>query len=257
MISNSTRRLLPVVCLLSLAVCILVQAPAQLLYVAAKARLPELQASAVNGSAWRGAAFGLMAPLAGQAMGIDKLEWVLRPSSLLRLRPAIDFEAMHGGQTFTGRFQIGTRAGWSLLQTEIRLPVANFESAAGSLRGGNMDLQIDTLTVRDNVLVDVSGRARLRNVTLQLAGSSIVLPDITADLEPTGSGDLRAVLSGSTADLFALTGELLVNRFGKYRLETVLTLAENTDARLGPALSMLGEQLGNRQYRLVFAGDGS
>ena len=253
MISYPSRRLLLIGVLL--LVCILVQAPAQVVYSSIVAKVPELQASALTGSAWRGVALGVVAPVAGQAIGVDRLGWKLRPLSILQLRPTIDFEGSQESRELSGRFEIGVGSTWSLKEAKIEFPLARFGSGSTSVLNGTLVLEIDALTVMNNILVDVRGRAWLFDATLQLTGGALSLPDIAAQLEPSTSGGLRAVITSSNNDVFGLTGELAVNRSGSYQLETVVTLAGSASGHLGSTLSLLGDRLGNNQYRLVFTGD--
>lgn len=233
---------------------ILLQAPATLIYLTLQSRLPELQVSAMAGTIWRGSAVGIAASVGGKAMAIGQLGWQLRPWSVFLLRPGIDFQASQDDQRFSGSLHLLPASGWQLNDTTLELPLARLGHMNTLPLDGSLEIDLDSLLVTDHRMTNIEGRMRLRDAVLLIAGKRFLLGDLAAELEPSGEGGVRAIFSSANAEAIGLTGELSLNAAGNYQLETVVALGDDTFRDLEQLLPVLGESLGGRQYRLVFAG---
>ncbi len=246
-----SQRVVPIVLLL--LVFILLQAPATLIYLTLQSRLPDLQVSAMAGTVWRGSAVGVAASVGGKAIAISQLGWQLRPWSVFLLRPGMDFQASQDGQTFSGSLHLSLRSGWQLNDTTLELPLARLGHMSTLPLDGFLQIDLDSLVVSDHRVTDIEGRMRLRDAALVIAEKRFLLGDLAAELEPSGDGGVRAIFASSNAKPIGLSGELSLNAAGNYQLETVVALGDETMSDLEQLLPLLGESLGGRQYRLVFA----
>lgn len=247
-----SRRVVPAVLLL--LVFILLQAPATLIYLTLQSRLPELKVSAMAGTVWRGSAVGITASVGGNAVAIGQLGWQLRPWSVFLLRPGIDFKASQDAQRFSGSLHLSPASGWQLIDTTLELPLARLGQLNTLWLDGSLEIDLDSLSVTDHRVTDIEGRMRLRDTVLLIAGKRFLLGDLAAELEPSGDNGVRADFSSNNVEPIGLTGELAINAAGSYQLETVVALRDDTFNDLEQLLPLLGESLGGRQYRLVFAG---
>lgn len=234
---------------------ILLQAPATLVYLALQTRLPELRVSGMAGTVWRGKAMGIAAPFGGQAVGIGKLDWQVRPWSLFLLHPGIDFQGRQDDQKFSGRLDLSLTSGWHLRDTTLELPLARLGQMETLPLDGTIEIDLDSLSVVDARLRAIEGRAWLRSATLFVAGKRFLLGDLAAELDMSGEGGLRADFVSDSAQPMGISGALVINPAGNYQLETVVALEADKFSDLERLLPLLGESLGGRQYRLVFAGN--
>ncbi|WP_187276353.1 type II secretion system protein N [Parahaliea maris] len=151
------RRLLPpAVLLLLFLVFVVANAPARLL----PALLPgeQLQLQGVSGTLWHGSASRCLVQTPAGPLQLGRVEWQLKPLSLLTFAPALDFASQWGEQHASGLVKVRGLNDVTLDGISARADAALLRALAPLAVDGLFSLQAEHLRVRNGRPVEAAGR---------------------------------------------------------------------------------------------------
>ena len=225
--------------------------PAEMALGMVRNRMPDLAATGVEGTVWRGRAQALHAA----ALDIGPVAWSFRPLALPMLRLEYDafFQAPGGGgELRLGRGLFGDPAIRALRASFDAGTVQQWLRLPGVALAGRFETDIDRLVPGEGrVPAAVEGRitwmdARVtRPVDLALGALELVLE--TEEQQILGRlGDKGGPLE--------VSGELFLTPGGSYRIEGRLKPRPEAGAGLRDALALLGSPDRDGRYRFSYAG---
>lgn len=235
------RRGLPViglglVALVAAAIALVVLAPAELAYRFAGQRLAPTTLEGISGSVWEGRAAQWI--VHGVALG--PIEWRIERGAALAGSPRGEIVVTGRQVSGSARFE-RTADGWSLSAIDGSFPAALLAPALdipalGLL--GTVELDLDSVAVRDGFLATASGRIAWRGLGVR-GIAALMLPGLEMRIVSTGERALAATLADLGGPL-AIDGRLQLSD-GAFTAEADLVPREE-EPRLEEILKYVGER---------------
>ncbi len=158
----------------------------------------------VSGSVWRGQAArsGIVMPN-GKLFSLGRVSWRLQPWSLLLLTPKVNFESQWGAQRFSGTAAASVSGLLRLEDVVARLDIGFTRQVLPLYVGGELEADIRSLAMKDNVILSLDGRVVLQDGVWAARAGDVALGTYVADL--------RTADEGTRADVQTLSGPLTVS----------------------------------------------
>ncbi|WP_116368650.1 type II secretion system protein N [Parahaliea mediterranea] len=184
--------------LLLLLVFLLLGAPARLL----PALLPggQVQLGGLSGTLWQGSASRCLLQTAAGPLQLGRVQWQLRPLSLLTLSPALDVDSQWGGQHLSGRVKFHGVNDIGLSDLSARADASLLRQLAPLAVEGGFSLQAQHLRLRDGLPAGAQGRLVWEHGAWMAPQGRIALGSYALDIQQR---DAEAPL---TADVITLAG---------------------------------------------------
>lgn len=185
--SSPVRRILPPAALLLLFLVFAVaNAPARLL----PALLPgdQLQLQGVRGTLWRGSTSRCLVQTPAGPLQLGRVEWQLKPLSLLTFAPALQFDSQWGEQHASGLLQLRGVDDITVEDVSARADAALLRALAPLAVDGLFSLQAERLRVRDGRPVEAAGRLVWENGAWTAPQGRIALGTYALDFRQADDG---------------------------------------------------------------------
>lgn len=137
-------------------VVLVASAPARLLYLFVPAE--QLLLQGLSGTVWRGTASSVQVRLPQGYFHLGKVEWKLRPLSLLILAPRVAMESVWGNQTLSGDLVLRGKRDLDVRELSLQLNAALLTKFAPVALDGVFSLQLAGLRLRDGLPESADGR---------------------------------------------------------------------------------------------------
>ncbi|GAB3287072.1 type II secretion system protein N [Parahaliea aestuarii] len=237
--------------LLLLLVFLIVGAPARLL----PAVLPagQVQLDGLSGTLWRGSASRCLLQTAAGPLQLGRVEWQLRPLSLLTLAPALDFDSQWGGQHASGRVKIHGVNDIGLSQLSARADASLLRQLAPLAVDGGFSLQADYLRIRDARPAGARGRLVWEHGAWTAPQGRIALGSYALDFnQPDADTALAAEVITLAGPVQAVGDASLAGQ--DYRVDIRIRAEQGAlDPALQQGLSLMARPDGNG-YHLTLTG---
>lgn len=170
-------------------------APARLVTGALHAINPALQCDAPAGSLWRGSAASCWLRINDRTLALGRLDWRLRPWSLLWLQPSAHINASWGDQLVDGDVRVSPLGTITLRDMRVQVPASLLQVWAPVPARGTLGAHIDALQWR-NDLRELRGRLDWRDAQWQWGPNWLRLGNYTVELQAGSGQSLTGKLSG-------------------------------------------------------------
>ncbi|MBN7795437.1 type II secretion system protein N [Parahaliea mediterranea] len=225
-------------------------APARLL----PALLPpgQLQMQGLSGSIWHGTASRCLLNTPAGYLQLGRVEWRLRPLSLLWLAPSVDFDSQWGEQHISARATLHGAGDLGLRDVDARIDASLLRQLAPVAVDGRFALMASRLRLRDGLPAGAEGRLVWEHGSWATPQMRLPLGSYAVEFEQPGAGD-------------ALVGEVLtldgpVRAAGSVRLDGLDYVVDvriggehGLDPALARALSLMARPEGEA-FRLRLSG---
>lgn len=201
---------------------------------------PGVEVGAVTGTVWRGAIHGLRV----EGVAITKLDWELRPTSLLRGRLDGSCDASLADGHARGRFSVDRR-GVTLLDADGRLAMSVLAEAAARIGGRSPDLEGTLLFAIPRARIDFAGSIETLEGRMAWHDAAVTvdrharLGGFDARFEDDGEGGVVGTIEDTGGPL-ALSGDWRLGSDGRYGIDVVADTRAEAEPALGETLEMLG-----------------
>jgi len=243
------RRYLVVFAVLAYAIALVVTLPTAHLLQWVDTRPAQL--SGVGGSVWHGSAQRVKV----QDVIADDVRWQFLPARLLAGELAFGVQAQYAGGPVAGRLSADWRRELHLRAFSYRLDaqrLADFMPLPIAEFSGEIETDLEQVTVRDGALQTVTGKVRWEQATLT-SPFDTMLGDYRINVRTTERGH-RAELRGEGGSL-AAEGEVRVQQDGRFNVAVTLTPARNAPGELVQQLNFIGRKQRNGKYLLKHDGN--
>lgn len=211
---------------------------------------PSVQLYGLNGSLWNGSADVVQAG----KFRLEGLHWSLSPLGLLTAAARLDLTARMGGTEQSAHVVL--RPGGRLKASDLRvqLPLSELGPALG-LRWlpltAQLELDLDSLRLKDQTLLAAEGRALLRETRWTLLQPPAPLGDIRAEIGTDDEDRVVAQIENDGGN-FSIAGTVSLAQSGEYALDLSLRARPGTDPGAHRALEGFGQPQpdGSRQLKL-------
>lgn len=226
---------------------IVVQAPAcALLWL-----VPDsLQVTSVSGTVWQGKANQVQGDFDGKPLVADRIEWQLKPWSLLFFAPAVDVQLSAPGQTASGTVQWHGQQHLQLQGFEVELHASALAVDLPGQLTGKVELQLADFEIDQQSIKLLDGRLVWQRAGWRDSEHAYALGDIAADLSEQ---DGKAL-----AQLFDLSGPLEINANLQLSLPDQLSVDGLLKARQGApvvlveSLPLFADATDDGRYHIEF-----
>lgn len=214
--------------------------------------VPGLVLGAAEGSIWH----GQVNNVEYRGWNAGKLEWSVRPLSLLGLRLSAGVEITRGGGNDISAIATITPAG-KIVITNLRggLAIAELEQAQlvpRNFASGALLVNVDELEIVDGRPVTATGRLGLTGLRSPLL-PDVPLGDYSASLQ-TGINGIAAEFSELEAPI-SIDGNALLHPDGRYTVSGHITPKRETPEILRRGLSLTGSPDASGRYTFSFEGN--
>lgn len=141
-------------------------APARLMTGALQALNPALQCEGAEGSLWRGSAAFCALRVNDQLLALGRLDWRLRPWSLLWLQPSAQVSTRWGDQLVDGDVRVSPFGTITLRDARVQLPASLLHVWAPVPARGTLGARVESLQWRGH-LRELTGRIDWRDAQWQ------------------------------------------------------------------------------------------
>jgi hypothetical protein len=232
------------------ALSLLASAPARLLSLVLPDERVVMQG--FEGTLWHGSASRCLVRAGPGYLHLGRVEWRLRPLSLLTLAPRLSLQSQWGRQHVAGDIVLHGEGDFDLFQFEATVAADLVRQFAPVALGGTLNGSFERIAVRDGLPMAARGRLVWQNGAWE--GPQGMLPLGTYALDITT--EEPRLLSG---EVLTLSGEVraegLAELAGRAYLVDILLTGENAlDAQIERALSLIAASEGDR-YRLRLEGE--
>ena len=114
--------------------------------------------SGFTGTLWRGAASRCLIAVPGGFLQLGRIDWQLRPLSLLLFAPRLQIASQWGQQRFSGDLALQGAQDITLRDTDARFSASLVKQFAPLELGGDISAQISVLQVRSGMVLAGEGR---------------------------------------------------------------------------------------------------
>lgn len=248
--------------LLSTLVWIVLLAPARVVMHVLPAKLP-VALQGISGTLWSGNVAQAALVQNGQVLAQGRLAWQLRPLSLLRLAPCIEFSVMDTGVASSTVSGVVAGSACVSISGDIALHEVNFDLPAGyflrsaDLRlGGEISGRVNTLIWGSDRLAALDGQglwsdARIAsnevNVSLQTLPFTVRRETDDSVMLQVGNADL---LVRQTDTPLHVALQSTVGLDGRFYTQAELTVQSQTPDSVVELLDLLAEPKGAGLYTL-------
>lgn len=228
---------------------LVVNAPARLLNYL----LPEDQfiVQGLEGTLWQGAASRAMVATAPGYVHLGRLNWTLRPLSLLLFAPSLDIRSEWGAQTLSGRVTLRGGRSFGLRDFEAMGSADLLRQFAPVALTGTITAQLERFVLVDGLPTTASGRLVWQNAGWLSPQGPLPLGAYALEFE-------QAVGESLVGEVITIAGP--VEAEGSIRLSEVdyaldLTVAGETplEPQLQQALALVAQAV-NNSYRIQLQG---
>jgi hypothetical protein len=232
---------------------LLAGAPADLLAPALAAS--GLQARSLEGTVWSGSALGLSAG----DLRIDRLQWRLAPTGLLRARLQADLEATLGGNGFAnGTVAVGP-GGVAVRDVTAAAPLRALVPAAAALGpGAQLQLKVEAVDWRDGWIAAAVGRAEVVEADIAFGAAAAGMPRasfaVSIDAPAVAAGEPVTGELRDTGGPLELSGTVTLKPPLEYAIDGVAKARPGAPPALAQGLALLGPPDPAGRHAISFAG---
>lgn len=232
---------------------LLAGAPAALLAPALAAS--GLQARSLEGTVWSGSALGLSAG----SLRIDRLQWRLAPTGLLRARLQADLEATLAGDGFaSGTVAMGP-GGVAVRDVTGAAPLRALVPAAAALGpAAQLQLKVEALDWRDGWIAAAVGRAEVVDADVAFGAAAAAMPRasfaVSFAAPEVAAGEPVAAELRDTGGPLELAGTITLKPPLEYAIEGVAKARPGAPPALAQGLALLGPPDPAGRHAISFAG---
>ncbi|MCB1920078.1 MAG: type II secretion system protein N [Candidatus Competibacteraceae bacterium] len=238
--------------LLAFLLCLLLQAPANLVTEQLAKRLPGFSVQTVEGAAINGAAQGV----AWRGVRIDRLQWNWQPLALftgwLEFHLNIDDPEIR----FSGNAAVDASQHIRFQKLAGRLLLAKFAVLARQPKlplQGVVEFDLPDFRLNpDGRPLSASGMIRLIDLKLTL-GQPLMLGDFTAQVNSADPEGIQGVVKDNNGPLM-LEGNFSLQPDGRYRFNGQAAIRDTENRALRQAMNLLGPPDGDGRWTLSFSG---
>lgn len=245
-----TRILGAIALALALLIVLLASAPARLLGLLLPSEQVLLQG--FSGTIWRGSASRCLVRVGPGYLHLGKVDWALRPLSLLLLSPRLDFESRWGNQTLESDIALYGRSDILLRETSASLPADLLRQFVPVSLAGTLSIQLESLRLRDAWPVEGAGRLVWQRGAWLAPTGPVALGSYALAFSQAAGADLVGEILTLAGPVNAEGGVRLHER--SYSVELSIQAEGALDERLQQALSLMARPVGDG-YRLQLDGE--
>ncbi|MCR8923246.1 type II secretion system protein N [Dasania sp. GY-MA-18] len=224
-------------------ICVLVTAPASLLTLLLKDTLPKLWLSEAKGSFWQGEVDQAIIKVNGGSLSLGKVQWSLKPSSLLLLSPTIELKTLAPGQSLIATASAYPNGKLQLANLRGEFPLSILEPWVPLLMSGQVFFDIAKLTLKDNAVTQLQGRINLRDTVWRGGDVPMPLGHYQADISSDDKA-ISVLLSDQKAQL-GLQGSINAMLAGQYQMALSLSATQGLNPAVIKSVAWLGKKQGD------------
>ena len=195
---KSRRRLLPVALVWFFA-CLLYTMPATLFVALLRTLAPPLQLQNVSGSFWNGSAAQAFWQNGTQTIALGRVEWQLRPWTLLWLHPSAHIAANYGDQFVDAHISVSPLGSVALAHTSAALPASLLSTWAPIPARGQFELKLDRAELSRTQVGALRGALYWQQARWQWGAQWLALGDFRCQLTTPKSGQIHCDVQGQGA----------------------------------------------------------
>lgn len=247
--------LLSVVGLISYSGFLVANLPAEKLWQYLPTDQLPIKPAGFSGTIWSGATESVTLTTPRQTLILPSVRWQIKPASMLKGKLEVDVElgaltsAIEGSVTVTlsqhsvhlERVELNTTAQWLASAIHHQIP--------GDLVG-NVQLQVDRLTINEQGCTELTGSAELANSQLQSAFGLFDLGNSTAKLSCREQQFIARINQRSS--MVSSESEFKVGMNGSYSFTGKVTPDSSLPETIKEGLNLLGKPDGNGNYPFFF-----
>jgi len=202
-----------------------------------------LALSGVTGTIWNGRASLASIKQQEKEYSLGQLSWSVHPLSLLTLKPCVLLSTRLDKQTFEGDVCVAMGGELTLNKADVTLPVALVQQYIPIPLMGQLTAHIDTLSLRGNVLLDLSGKLSWTGARVNNGANWMELGSFGADLVDDGRNGIKATVFELEGPLdIDLVAELKAPAGGRVQGKFAAQRTFIASANAGALLGMFAQQ---------------
>lgn len=234
---------------LGLLLILLATAPARLLLAIVPAEQIILQG--VSGTLWEGKASRVLVASGAGWLHLGVSRWSFSPLSLLTLAPRVEINSHWGRQTLKAELTLHSSHHIELRQLELLLDAAILQQYLPVSLVGDIAMQFEEITVREQYLESAVGRIAWREGGWLSPQGRRQLGSYALDVQPAASGGVVGEVISLAGDLQA-NGPVALNQ-SNYSIDVLLSGPGLDDPLLRQALQLVAIPEGDT-YRVKLQG---
>ncbi len=211
------------------------------------------QMEGITGTIWSGQAVSVVLPYEGGVYALGKLDWKLKPLSVLTLNPCATITTKLASQTIEGIACSSIAGNLTLKNLEINLPAAAAEMWAPVSVQGDVFLQIESLTMSDNKIATLKGKGSWTDARYHNSQTWMSLGAIAFELSGNNDGKIDA-------KIFDLEGPLkldLLSQFdltGSFDIRGDIELRQNAPREMAQLLMIVAKETQKGHFKFEWIG---
>lgn len=211
-----------------------------------------LSLSGISGTLWQGKASMASVLIDGRHYTLGRLEWQLKPLSLLTLNPCATISTDLERQQVSGTACAGVGGALTLSNANISIPAGLIQGLPEPTEiSGQLSAHIDTLKLKANKLAALKGNLSWSKARLNNGQTWLNLGAFAADLSATAEGDIRADVFSLEGPI-DLTGNVVMPLTGGIHVDGVFALTDSfaREVQADQWLPMVAEPLDDGRQRI-------
>jgi hypothetical protein len=214
-----------------------------------------LKCRTLEGTVWAGTALGLSAG----SLRIDRLQWRLAPTGLLRARLQADLVATLGGDGFAnGTVAVGPGGVAVRDVTAAASPGALLPAAAALGPAAQLQLKVEAVDWRDGWISSAIGRAEVVEAEVAFGAAAAGMPRssfaISVDAPAVAAGEPLVGTLRDTGGPLELSGTVTLKPSLEYAIDGVARARPGAPPALTQGLALLGPPDPAGRHAISFAG---
>ena len=212
-----------------------------------------LQMDGVTGTIWSGRAANVVLPYQDLSYSLGKLQWRLKPWSLLTLNPCVELSSELQNQLLSGEACVGLGGSAKFSNVNVQLPAQAAELWLPVNIRGDLSFHIDQLAMSNDRVDKLQGKGSWSNARYFNSLDWINLGTIAFDFQQSPQG-------GVQAQVFDIEGPVqlkLLYEFtmqGTYQLNGDVILRPTAHESIAQMLSVVADELERGHYKIEWAG---
>ncbi len=214
---------------------LVVSAPARLLYLFVPSE--QLLLQGLSGTVWRGIASSVQVRLPQGYFHLGRVQWRLRPLSLLTLSPRVEMESQWGNQSLSGDLVLRGQRDLDIRELDLQFDAALLTEFAPVALDGVFSLQLAGLKLRDGLPESADGRLEWQGAAWRSPRGLVPLGSYTMEFKQPPGEILRGEVMTLAGPLQAMGFAELDGR--RYEVDILMGSDDELEPQLEQMLSLI------------------